>query len=67
MGILKTIGNIAMKGIMGWAKFVGKHPMLGYTITALPACVLMCNGAMDLAGQGIGKVNDDEPAKEEEK
>ena len=54
MKVLKSIGNFLLKGIDGYCKFVGKHPFIGYVTAALPACFLMYNGALDLAGKGIG-------------
>ena len=65
MGILKAIGNKAMGIIYGGAKFIARHPLTGYFLIGIPACVLMCNGAMSLAGEGIDL--SDEVKKEERK
>ena len=57
MKILKGIGNAVLKAANGYAKFVGKHPCIGYIVTSMsmiPMFFLACNGAYDLAGEGIG-------------
>lgn len=60
---LTGIGNGIIKVLYGGVKFIARHPYAGYAAIALPACFLMCNGAMSLAGEGIDL--SDEIKKEE--
>lgn len=43
------VGNM----LYGGAKFIARHPLTGYLLIGIPACFLMCNGAMALAGEGV--------------
>lgn len=57
--IATGVGNL----IYGGAKLIARHPYVGYAVIALPACFLMCNGALALAGEAVDL--SDEIKKEE--
>lgn len=50
---LIKIGEGAYKVVYGGLKLIAKHPNIGYFVIGLPACMLMYNGAMALAGEGV--------------
>lgn len=60
---LVNVGNGIFKMIHGGAIFVAKHPTISYFLIGVPACALMYNGALGLAGQNVDL--SDEIKKEE--